>query len=122
MKLKKRPKGLKDIGGSYRPEVVILPPLSPDQERLVSVAIATDDGVVHHGMKTHADLRGVINRKEGYIGRYEDVYVSNRRDREGYYTNKDRFVGRAEACEIGLESRQVRGGMRSNLLSCDVDW
>ena len=81
-------------------------------ERLVSCAIIRD-GVLHKGEHTHVDLRRVMGD--------ENPNVKTRSDDEGYYTDSDRFIGRYEACEVGILSGQVYGAMRE-LLSCDVKW
>lgn len=85
-------------------------------ESLVSAAIRRT-GILHHGEKTHADIR----RKLGDVCSYD----SKRDDEEGFFTSEGRFVTRREAVPVGVRSGQLNESWLLNtraLLSSDVNW
>lgn len=84
------------------------------QPTLVSVAIIRE-GNLHHGFKSHVELRRSLG--------YKDPYASDPKDQEGFYTSDDRFVTRREAMFIAIEAGQIDplyGRMERDFLSSDI--
>jgi len=82
-------------------------------ERLVSVAIKRR-GEVHHGHKSHWQLRAQLGDPE--------PYKATAGDDEGFYTDAGRFVSRIEALDVACESGQLDRPMGRPLLSSDLNW
>lgn len=113
MKLKKAPKGLKNVGRKEVSTDRSTPALKA--EFLVSVAIMRGDET-HHGFKSHRELRQSLGDAE--------PDKRQRGDLEGFWTSEGRFVTRGEAARVGvaagqLHSSWIRPGGRT-LLSSDV--
>lgn len=81
------------------------PEPKPSGETLVACALIRD-GEVHHGFKSHSDLRGSLGD--------EDRYQAKRTDEYGFWTSEDRFVTRREA------ARLIGWTAQRELLSSDV--
>lgn len=78
------------------------------KEKLVAVAIIRD-GKTHHGFKSHRELRQWLGDT--------DPAITQKGDREGFWTSTKRFVSRHEAKEV-LGGRWTQ--VARPLLSSDV--
>lgn len=85
----------------------------PKAERLVEVAIMLPDGSVIHGFHSHYELRSSHG--------WDNPSQTQRGTRDGFWTDRGRFVTRVEAKYLGYESGQVQR-MERELLSSDVQW
>jgi hypothetical protein len=82
-------------------------------ERLIGVAIIRDGIMYDMRRGSHSQIRAKLGD--------EDIYTSNPADTEGFVTDKQRFVTRGQAQQLGIANGQCRTSSRM-LLSSDIDW
>jgi len=92
-------------GSAYAP--------GPTTERLVECALIDRDGALHHGFKSHYDLRASLGRSHPHQQDVDDTY--------GFWTSAKRFVDRREGNPIAAVSGQCVL-LQREMLSADVDW
>lgn len=82
-------------------------------EKLLSCAIMHLDGSISKGFRSHYELRNSLG--------YEDPTKFVKGDIPGFWTSKERFVGRNAAMNIAFHAGQIRQVQQREFLSSDVD-
>jgi hypothetical protein len=105
LKLKKPPKY--NPFGKNKPRKMVMDieaniPQPFEGEYLTSCAIIRDGETYGSRHRSHPEIRRALGD--------ENPYNKFRGYQEGYITSEGRFVGRYEACDIGIRSGQVTGG------------
>jgi hypothetical protein len=86
-----------------------------DPEMIMACALVDAQGNLHHGFKSHSDLRVNLGRDQPYTADVTDTY--------GFWTSNNRFVTREQAKEIGVASGQLTKQWLTvgrDLLSSDI--
>lgn len=97
----------------FKDDLKVKPSEVVSDEKLVACAIMHEDGTINKGFRSHWELRSSLN--------YEDASRFNRGDIPGFWTSKDRFVGRNAAMNIAFHAGQIRQVQQREFLSSDVD-